>query len=259
MSDTPQGANSAPAAQAPTPRDLRRHGAATTARDALFLAVCALALAACGRKAPRSAPPPDVLVTDVRQEDVPIYDDFVGMLDGSVNASIQARVQGYLIAQSYREGSEVKAGDLLFQIDPRPFEAALAEAKALLAQAEANARQAAMVAERYVGLARQDAVSEQERDNAVQQAEATRANVEAQRAAVAQAKLNLQYTAVRSPIDGIAGLVKAQVRRPRGIERPSSMPSGRWRTRLRRCATSPTRRATSSKRRQPPSVRGNSR
>ena len=100
------------------------------------------------------APPPDVLVTEVRQEDVPIYDDFVGTLEGSVNASIQARVQGYLTSQNYKEGGEVKKGDLLFQIDPRPFEAALAQAKAALAQAEAAARQAGMVAERNVDLFR---------------------------------------------------------------------------------------------------------
>jgi len=171
----------------------------------------ALALSGCGRKVSPPAPPPEVLVTEVRQEDVPIYDDFVGTLDGSVNASIQARVQGYLTSQNYKEGGEVKKGDLLFQIDPRPFEAALAQAKAALAQAEAAARQADMVAERTVELFARKAISEQERDNAVQQAEASRANVEAQRAAVAQAQLNVDYTAIRSPVDGIAGLARAQV------------------------------------------------
>ena len=184
---------------------------ASLARPALFLVLSALALSACGRKAAPSPPPPEVLVAEVRQEDVPIHDDFVGTLDGSVNASIQARVQGYLISQNYKEGGEVKRGDQLFQIDPRPFEAALAQAKAALAQAEAAARQAEMIAERNVALFRQQAISEQERDNAVQQAEAARANVEAQRAAVAQAQLDVDYTAIRSPVDGIAGLVRAQV------------------------------------------------
>ena len=159
---------------------------ASLARHALFLVLSALALSACGRKAAPNPPPPEVLVAEVRQEDVPIYDDFVGTLDGSVNASIQARVQGYLISQNYKEGGEVKRGDQLFQIDRRPFEAALAQAKAALAQAEAAARQAEMIAERNVALFRQQAISEQERDNAVQQAEAARANVEAQRAAVAR-------------------------------------------------------------------------
>jgi membrane fusion protein (multidrug efflux system) len=171
----------------------------------------ALALSGCGRKVPPPAPPPEVLVTEVREEDVPIYDDFVGTLDGSVNASIQARVQGYLISQNYKEGGEVKKGDLLFQIDPRSFEAALAQAKAALAQAEAAARQADMVAERTLDLFARKTLSEQERDNAVQQAEAARANVEAQRAAVAQAQLNVDHTAIRSPVDGIAGLARAQV------------------------------------------------
>ena len=184
---------------------------ASQARRALYVVLPALALAGCGREASPPAPPPEVLVTEVRQEDVPIYDDFVGTLDGSVNASIQARVQGYLTSQNYREGSEVGTGDLLFQIDPRPFEAALAQAKAALAQAEAAERLAEMTAMRSADLSRQKAISEQERDNVVQQAAAARANVETQRAAVAQAQLNVEYTAIRSPIDGIAGLARAQV------------------------------------------------
>jgi len=169
------------------------------------------ALTGCRRNAPPSAPPPEVLVVEVHPADVPLYDDFVGTLDGSSNASIQARVQGYLISQDYREGGTVKAGDLLFKIDPRPLEATLAQAKAALAQAEAAALQAESTAERVTGLHRQNAVSEQDYDNAVQQAAATKANVEAQRAAVAQAKLNLEYTMIRSPIDGIVGLAKMQV------------------------------------------------
>jgi membrane fusion protein (multidrug efflux system) len=184
---------------------------ASLARRALFVVLAALALSGCGRKASPPSPPPEVLVTEVRQEDVPIYDDFVGTLDGSVNVSIQARVQGYLTSQNYKEGGVVKTGDLLFQIDPRPFEAALAQAKAALAQSEAAARQAEMIAARNVALFQQKTISEQERDNAVQQAEAARANAEAQRAAVAQAQLNVDYTAIRSPVDGIAGLVRAQV------------------------------------------------
>jgi membrane fusion protein (multidrug efflux system) len=171
-----------------------------------------LLLAGCGRKGQTVvAPPPEVQVAEVRAEDVAIHDDFVGTLDGSTNASIQARVQGYLTVQHYKEGGVVKKGDLLFEIDRRPFEAALAQAKAALAQAEAAARQADSLAERNVALIQQRAVSEQDRDNAVQQAAAARANVEAQRAAVAQAQLNVDYTAIRSPIDGIAGLARAEV------------------------------------------------
>lgn len=181
------------------------------ARHALLPALAALVWVGCGRKAAPPPTPPEVLVTEVRQEDVPIYDDFVGTLDGSVNASIQARVQGYLTSQNYQEGRPVKTGDLLFQIDPRPFEAALAEAKAALAQAEANATQAESLAKRSDELFRQKITSDQEHDNAVQQAAAARANVEVQRAAIKQAELNLDYTAIKSPIDGIAGLARAQV------------------------------------------------
>jgi membrane fusion protein (multidrug efflux system) len=183
---------------------------ASLARLVLLVVLPALALAGCGRKAP-PAPPPEVLVTEVRQEDVPIYDDFVGTLDGSVNASIQARVQGYLTSQNYKEGGEVKTGDLLFQIDPRPFEAALAQAKAASAQAEATALEAESLAKRNGELFQQKLISEQEHDNSVQQAAAARANVEAQHAAMAQAQLNVDYTAIRAPIDGIAGLAKAEI------------------------------------------------
>lgn len=150
-------------------------------------------------------------MTGVKQEDVPIFDEFVGTLDGSVNASIQARVQGYLTSQNYKEGTAVKKGDLLFQIDPRPFDAALAQAKAALAQAEASQRQADLAAARNLELFKTKAISELERDNTVQAAAAAKAQVEAQRAAVEQAQLNREFTAITSPIDGIAGLAKTQV------------------------------------------------
>src|SRR5947209_17076739 len=128
-----------------------QRAAARTAATLSFLALL-FALAACGKKAPPPPPPPEVLVTDVKQEDVPIFDDFVGTLDGSVDASIQARVQGYLTTQNYKEGTLVRKGDLLFQIDPRPFEAALAQAKAAHAQAQAAAKQAELTAQRNVEL-----------------------------------------------------------------------------------------------------------
>jgi len=129
----------------------------------------AIALVGCGRKVLPSTTAPDVLVTEVRAEDVGIYDDFVGTLDGAANASIQARVQGYLTSQNYKEGGEVKTGDLLFQIDRRPFEAGLAQAKAALTQAEAAARQAELTAQRNLDLFQTRAVSEADRDNTAQQ------------------------------------------------------------------------------------------
>ncbi|HMG03904.1 MAG TPA: efflux RND transporter periplasmic adaptor subunit [Chthoniobacterales bacterium] len=183
------------------------------ARVALWLLGLGVAvtIASCSRKAPGPPPAPEVLVTEVTQEDVPILDDFVSTLDGSVNASIQARVQGYLTSQNYKEGTAVKKGDLLFQIDPRPFEAALAQAKAALAQAEATQRQADLAAARNLELFKTRAISELERDNAVQASAAAKAQVEAQRAAVEQAQLNREFTSITSPIDGIAGLAKTQV------------------------------------------------
>lgn len=180
---------------------------------ALVISSLAVALAGCFQKpaGPPAGAGPEVLVTEVKQEDVPIVDEFVGTLDGSVNASIQARVQGYLTSLNYKEGTAVKKGDLLFQIDPRPFEAALAQAKAALAQAEASQRPAELAATRNLELFKTKAISEQERDNAVQAAAAAQAQAEAQRASVEQAQLNRDFTAITSPIDGVAGLAKTQV------------------------------------------------
>ena len=166
---------------------------------------------ACGKKKPPAPPPPEVLVTEVIQQDVPIYNEYVGQLDASVNATIEARVQGYLISQNYKEGQPVKKGDVLFEIDRRPFEAALAQAKAAFLQADASAKQAEMNAQRAKDLFARKVSSEQERDNAVQTAEAARAQAEAQRAAVEVAQVNLDYTTIKAPVDGIAGLVKVQV------------------------------------------------
>lgn len=179
----------------------------------LFFPALFLGASSCSRKpaAPPTPPPAEVLVTAVKQQDVPIYHEYVGQLDASVNASIQARVQGYLVSQDYKEGTPVKKGDVLFQIDRRPFQAALDQAKAALLQSEATARQTELNAERNVELFQKKVASEQERDNAVQTAAAAKAQAEAQRAAVEQAQLNLDYTTITAPVDGIAGLAKAQV------------------------------------------------
>src|SRR3954452_16640761 len=96
----------------------------------LFGVIGAIAIAGCGPKAPPPPPPPEVQVTEVKQHDVPIYNEYVGQLDASVNATIEARVQGYLLSQNYKEGQLINKGDVLFKIDPRPFEASLAQAKA---------------------------------------------------------------------------------------------------------------------------------
>lgn len=170
-----------------------------------------VALAGCGKHAPPPPAPPEVLITEVRQQDTPIYNEYVGQLDASVNATIQSRVQGYLVSQNYKEGQMVKKDDVLFEIDRRPFEAALAQAKAAFLQADASAKQAEMNAQRATDLFQRKVSSEQERDNATQSAYAARAQAEAQRAAVEQAQLNLDYTTIHAPVDGIAGLVKVQV------------------------------------------------
>ena len=177
----------------------------------MVVALFALTFSGCGPKAPPPPPPPEVLVAEVKQHDVPIYNEYVGQLDASVNATIQSRVQGYLISQNYKEGQPVKKDDVLFEIDRRPFEAALAQAKAAFLQADASAKQAEMNAQRAADLFQRKVSSEQERDNAVQSAAAARAQAEAQRAAVEQAQLNLDYTTIHAPVDGIAGLVRVQV------------------------------------------------
>lgn len=142
---------------------------------------------------------------------MPIVDEFVGTLEALVNATIQARVQGYLISQDYKEGTEVQKDALLFQIDPRPFKAALLQAQAAVMQAQAQQVQAEQTATRNLELFKSKTASAQERDNAVQAAEAAKAQTQAQQALVEQAQLNLDYTAIRSPVDGIAGLATAQV------------------------------------------------
>lgn len=199
------------------------------------------------------AQPLEVQVAPVEQKDVPLYSEWIGTLDGFVNADIKAEVSGYLTQQAYIEGSFVKAGQLLFQIDPRPFQAALDQAQAQLAQsegqlaqaqaqlgqaeagvavAEANQRRTQLDVDRYTPLAQQQAITQQDLDNATQnnmaskaqlqasraQVETARAQITASRAAVQSAKaavetaqINLGFTRIVSPIDGIPGIAQLQV------------------------------------------------
>jgi len=140
-----------------------------------------------------------------------VADEWVGTLDGFVNAQVRAQVQGYLVRQDYKEGSAVRQGDLLFEIDPRPFAAALAQAEGALAQAQAQLGKADLDVARYTPLARDKAISQEELDNAVQARLAAEALVASARAAVDQARLNLGFTRITAPVDGISGLVRAQV------------------------------------------------
>jgi RND family efflux transporter MFP subunit len=176
------------------------------------LALCLLVVAGCSRKPAQLAPgAPEVLVTTVTPRDVPRVLERVATLDGFINANINAQVSGYIISRDYKEGSVVKKGDLLFQIDPRPFEAALAQAKGTLAKDKANQAKADADEKRAVDLFNKKVISDQERDTAIAAAGSSRANVEADEAAVKQAELNLGYTKITSPIDGIAAIATAQV------------------------------------------------
>ena len=168
--------------------------------------------AGCSRKAAPAGPTaPEVLVTTVRPKDVPRILERVATLDGFVNANINAQVQGYIISRDYQEGSVVKKGDLLFQIDPRPFEAALAQAKGTLAKDQANQVKADADEKRAMDLFNKKVISDQERDTAIAAAGSSRANVEADEAAVKQAEINLGYTKIIAPIDGVTGFANNQV------------------------------------------------
>jgi len=166
----------------------------------------------CSRKTVQTAPPPpEVLVTTVTPQDVPRVLERVATLDGFINANINAQVQGYIISRDYQEGSVVKKGDLLFQIDPRPFEAALAQARGTLAKDTANQVKADADEKRAMDLFKKKVISDQERDTATAAADSTRANVEADEAAVNQAEINLGYTKITAPIDGVVGFANNQV------------------------------------------------
>jgi RND family efflux transporter MFP subunit len=165
------------------------------------------------------------MVAQVEQRDVAPYSEWIGTLAGQVNANVQAQVTGYLLRRDYQEGSFVGKGQLLFEIDPRPFQAALDQAEGQLAQATAQLANAEAVqgrtqldVERYTPLAKEQAASQQDLDNANQNdlaAKATVATAKAQiqtaAAAVETAKLNLGFTQINSPVDGIADVAKAQV------------------------------------------------
>jgi membrane fusion protein (multidrug efflux system) len=171
----------------------------------LVLALGALALA-CGKEAPPPPPPVPVQIIAVSSRDVPVVAEFTGAIRGAEDVQVMARVAGYLQEQAYREGELVKKGDLLFVIDPKPYEAAAAKAAADLAEAQARFSRATVQANRLRPLAAQNAVSQQDLDNAEANEAAAKAAVEGARAMLDKAQLDLGYTRVTSPIDGMAGL-----------------------------------------------------
>ncbi len=191
-------------------RDTRRMKTKTAwATPIIMLATC---LTACSRKAEQAGlPPPTVVVATVTPRDVPVVKEGVATLDGVINANIIAQVQGYLISRDYKEGSVVRKGDLLFQIDPRPFEAALAQAQANLARDKATQAKAAADKKRAMQLFEGKVISPQERDSAIATADSSTANVQGDEAAVKTAELNLGYTRIIAPVDGVAGIATAQV------------------------------------------------
>jgi RND family efflux transporter MFP subunit len=210
------------------------------ASGALVAATLVIVVSRSGAKASVQAPlTPVVEVAAVELKDVPIYGEWIGTLTGQVNADVKAQVTGYLLTRNYKEGSFVRKGQILFEIDPRPFQAALDQAKGQLAQAqgqlaqnqaqlstaEANQLMSQLNVEKYGPLAKVDAVSKQDFDNAnqtnlankaqVQAAEAAiiaaKAQIQADQATVETANINLGFTRIVSPIDGIAGIAQAQV------------------------------------------------
>jgi membrane fusion protein (multidrug efflux system) len=169
--------------------------------------------AGCERRVVSAAPPqpPKVEVASVVQKDVPIEGEWVGTLEGYVNAQISPQVSGYLIRQDYQEGAFVRKGQLLFEIDPRPFQVALDQAKGQLEQAEAQMANAELNVKRDIPEAEAHAIPQSQLDTDTQALRALKASVEADQAAVEQASINLGYTKVVSLIDGIAGINTVQV------------------------------------------------
>jgi membrane fusion protein, multidrug efflux system len=175
-----------------------------------LLLCCAIApfLSGCSKESSgeTSFGVPEVQVTEVLQQDVPVVREWIGSLDGSVNADIRARVSGYLVSQNYKEGTLVHEGALLFQIDSSTYEAAVEQAKSAVAQSEANQIQSEQTEKRERQLFEQKVESQQNLDNAIQANTAAKAEVKAQQAALRQAQLNLDFTKISAPVTGIAGI-----------------------------------------------------
>ena len=181
---------------------------------AVFLAVAALGIFVSGcnkSQATTAMSAPEVVVATVETRDVPMYGEWVATLDGYVNAEIRPQVSGYIIKQDYAEGSLVRKGQVLFEIDPRPFQATLDRAKGDLAQAEAQLGKSTLDVERDTPLADAHAIAKSQLDNEVQAKLGAQAAVESAKAAVEQAELNLEWTKVTSLVDGVAGIAQVQM------------------------------------------------
>jgi RND family efflux transporter MFP subunit len=178
---------------------------------AFALVIISTVFAGCAQPAPAAYPPPTVSVVNVTQKDVPISGDWVATLEGFTTAQIQPQVTGYLIKQNYQEGSYVHKDDVLFEIDPRPFQAVLDEAKGQLAQANAQLGLANINVKRDTPVAQLHAIPQSQLDNDTQAKLAAEAAVQAAEASVEQAQLNLDFTKVHALVDGIAGIAQTQI------------------------------------------------
>ncbi len=185
----------------------------TIIRNGLLVFVCMAlpCLFACSKEQPAALPPPVVEIAEVVQKDVPIVHEWVGTTDGLVNATILAQVTGYLISQNYKAGDSVKKGQMLFEIDPRPFQAALEQAQGTLLQMEASYKNAHANLLRHQPLFDQGAISKEALDSYISADKSAEGQVLAAKAAVEKAQLDLGFTKITSPIDGVAGIAKAQV------------------------------------------------
>jgi membrane fusion protein (multidrug efflux system) len=193
---------------------MHKHEGFCSTRVLLFIlfAVLTLAMPGCGRtQAAAPPPPPEVRVAPVVQQDVPVYSEWVATLDGYVNAQVRPQVSGYIIKQNYKEGSLVRKGEVLFEIDPRPFQAALDRAKGDLAQAQAQLGKSNLDVERDTPLAEARAIAKSQLDNEIQAKLGAQALIESDKAVVEQAELNLEWTKVTSLVDGIAGIAQIQI------------------------------------------------
>ena len=187
-----------------------RPDSATTARIAALFAMAAVA-AACGRPEPPAMPPMEIAVFEVQPHDIPIHLDMIGQTLGSVDIPIRARVDGVLEEIHFLEGRDVTKGQLLYVIDPTPYEAQVVEAGGRLAEARTRLAKAASDLERIRPLAEMDAVSKQDLDAAVAQFEAAEGSLQAARAQVEQAEIQLGYTRIKAPVDGLIGITQAKV------------------------------------------------
>jgi membrane fusion protein (multidrug efflux system) len=178
---------------------------------ALRLAWLAAGVLACGDAPPAAPPPVDVVVAPVVQRDVAVTTEWIGTTEGAVDAEIRAQVSGYLIAREYEEGTLVREGDVLFRIDPRLSQAARDQARGDVGRAEAMLGKAKLDVDRFTPLVAEGAVSRQELDNAIQLQRSGEATLLAARAALEKAEIDLAFTEIRSPTDGIAGVARAQL------------------------------------------------